>query len=56
MSVVRRSPGGHVLLLVDGKSEVEWVDSTPLGGGYIGLRQMLNTLSSTYTHFDVYGL
>lgn len=45
--------GGHILLSVDGRPEVEWTDQNPLGAGYIGLRQMSNTQSATYTHFDV---
>ena len=54
--VVRRSgKTGVIILSVDGANEVTWTDPEPFTGtGYIGLRQMANTGSSRYTHFDVF--
>jgi len=46
--------GGQIVLSVDGAPEVTWTDPSPLGGGYIGLRQMSNTGQASYTHLDVY--
>jgi hypothetical protein len=54
--VTVRRKGGMLSVLVDGKAEVEWEDPAPLrGNGYVGLRQMLDTGSSLYTHFEVVG-
>ena len=51
-----RATIGMLSVLVDGKAEVEWEDPAPLrGNGYVGLRQMLDTGSSLYTHFEVVG-
>eukprot|EP00038_Savillea_parva_P014159 m.214529 g.214529 ORF g.214529 m.214529 type:complete len:299 (+) comp27211_c0_seq1:59-955(+) len=51
VAVVRR--GGTVEVTVDGRTSVRWTDPNPLAGGFVGLRQMLNTNASTYTHLDV---
>jgi hypothetical protein len=47
---------GEITISVDGKEETKWKDSKPIGGGYIGFRQMLDTAECLYTHFDVYSL
>ena len=49
--VLRRD--GDVVVTVDGHTSVHWTDPQPLQGGYVGLRQMLNTRESTYTHLTV---
>ena len=54
--VVVRRDRGVIQVLVDGKGSVEWVDPQPYGGGYFGLRQMWQTNSSVYSHFEVVSL
>ena len=47
----------NITVSVDGEDELTWIDDgpgPPLGGGYIGLRQMASMGTGTYTHFDVY--
>ena len=55
--VVVRRQCGTIAVLVDGKGSIEWEDPAPLAGpGFIGLRQMLDTRASLYTHFEVLSL
>merc|ERR1712110_33365 len=54
--VVLKSLKGEITISVDGKEETNWKDSNPIGEGYIGFRQMLDTSECLYTHFDVYSL
>jgi hypothetical protein len=54
--VVVRRDRGMIQVLVDGKASVEWEDPQPYGGGYFGLRQMWQTNSSLYSHFEVVSL
>ena len=46
--------GGSIAVTVDGNLAVEWTDSDPFGPGYVGLRQMVNTVKNYYHWFDVY--
>ena len=50
--VVKRH--GVITATVDGEVSAEWEDDTPLGAGFIGLRQMKNSARCTYHWFDVY--
>ena len=54
--IVLRKVGGNIAVTVDGVLSLAWTDnsSIPLGGGFIGLRQMASMGIGTYTHFEVY--
>ena len=46
--------GGNITVTVDGNLAVEWVDADPYGAGFIGLRQVANTVENSYHWFDIY--
>eukprot|EP00039_Didymoeca_costata_P022930 m.5617 g.5617 ORF g.5617 m.5617 type:complete len:618 (-) comp3341_c0_seq1:31-1884(-) len=50
---------GNITVTVNGKTEASWVDpgsgpmGSVLGPGYIGLRQMNQTISTNYSYFEI---